>query len=264
MSDQALIARFSTDPAGAYHDLLARYSDVLLRMIRRFIQDPDEVMEVYTTICERLRANDYLALRRFHTATTLQPWLSIVVANACRDRFRKTRAMSVPQAVLDRLSERERLVFKYYYQEHQRHEDIAQRIAHRHGLPCTALEVVRDVARIDALLTTGRRWFLIAALNANRPALSLDVLREETGYQPTAHSEFGSFEEALDQQERVEMLNTSLEQLAPNDRLLILLRFEHGLTAPQIAGILGYENHRQVYTRLRTVFNQLRVLMGVE
>lgn len=262
MDDRDLIARFQTDPEGAFHDLLERHTPVLLRMIRRFIQDQDEVMEVYTSICERLKAHDYQALRRFRTASDLTPWLSIVTANACRDRFRKKKATSVPQAVLDKLNERERLVFKYYYQKHFGHEEIAGIIASRHKLECSVLDVSDAIARIDSLLTTGRRWFLLAALYANKPNHSLEVLREQQGYQPTASpSEAATYAETLEYQERVHQLNDALQHLSSNDRLLILLRFEHGMTAPQISEIMHYDNHRQVYTRLRTVFNKLRGLM---
>ena len=59
MTDSELIARFKRDPETAYRQLLERYSPVILRMIRRFMYDDDEVMEVYTSVCERLRAKDF-------------------------------------------------------------------------------------------------------------------------------------------------------------------------------------------------------------
>ena len=57
MSDLELIEQFQTDPEEAYLELLERYTPVLLRMIRTFMKDVDEMMEVYTGICERLCAN---------------------------------------------------------------------------------------------------------------------------------------------------------------------------------------------------------------
>ena len=261
MDDKQLITLFHTDPEAGYRALLEQYSDVILRMIRRFLQDQDEVMEVYTYICERLRANDFSALRRFRDTSGILPWLSVVAANACRDRFRKTRASSSPRSVIDQLDEREQLVFRYYYQEHRRHGEIAELIDTQHGLPCTKLDVIQAIGRIDDLLTTGRRWFLLAALHANKPSYSLEVLREETGYQPVAVSDVDGFEEATQRKELLDRLKAALEQLRPSDQLLVQLRFEHGMTAPQIARIMQYDNHRRVYTRLRTVFNQLRKLL---
>ncbi len=263
MSDPELIERFQTDPEAAYLELLERYTPVVLRMIRTFMKDVDEVMEVYTGICERLCANQYQALRRFRSDGELVPWLSVVVANACRDRFRKTRAQSVPQSVIAQLDECERLVFKYHYQEHLPHEDIAEVISRRHRVPYTALEVVRAIAKINDLLSTRKRWLLLAALSANRPFLSIDEM-QETGFQLSVEDDFDSFDETVHHRARVSRLNEALQDLDADDQLLLLLRFEHNRSAPQIAKIMGYDKHKYVYTRLRTILGRLKKSMGID
>ena len=257
MSDSTLIERFIQDPEGAYAELLERYTPMILRMIRRFMNDPDEVMEVYTAICERLRSNNYLALRRFRINGELTPWLSVVVANACRDRFRKRRMVSAPQSVISKLDEREGLVFKYYYQEHLPHEDIAETISSKHSLPCTALDVVRAIEKINDMLTVNKRWHLLAALNMNRSVLSIEDLRQ-MGFQPASPDSLEDMDEALRNRERIQLLNGAIENLEPEDQLLVLLRFEHGMKAAQIAEVMRYDNHKYVYTRLRTIVNRLR------
>lgn len=263
MSDLDLIERFKTDPEAAYLELLERYTSVLLRMIRRFMKDADEVMEVYVGICERLCANQYQALRRFRSDGELTPWLSVVVANACRDRFRKNKASSVPQSVLLRLNECEKLVFKYYYQEHLPHEDIAEIITRRHRVPFTALETVQAIAKINDLLSTRKRWLLLAALSANRPNLSIDEMKE-MGFQLASEQDFESFDDMIHQQRRVDQLKLALMKLDEEDRLLLLLRYEHNQSAPQIASIMGFEKHKYVYTRLKTIVKRMRKLMGIE
>ncbi len=260
MSDLDLVERFKEDPEAAYRELLEQYTPALLRMIRCFMRDPDEVMEVYTGICERLCAHDYQALRRFRSDGELTPWLSVVVANACRDRFRKKKASSVPRSVLTQLDERERLVFKYHYQEHLPHEDIAEIISRRHRIPYTALEVVRAIAKINDLLSTRKRWLLLSALSANRPTLSIDELGE-SGFEPSVEDDAAAFEEALQNRALVDRLAEALGQLDPEDQLLVMLRYEHDHSAPQIARLMHYDNHKYVYTRLRTVVNRLRRYM---
>ena len=263
MENLDLIERFKTEPEAAYRALLEQYTSVLLRMIRRFMRDPDEVMEVYTGICERLCANDYQALRRFESDGELIPWLSVVVANACRDRFRKTKAASVPRSVLKQLDDRERLVFKYHYQERLPHEDIAEIIARRHRVPYTALEVVRAIGKINDLLSTRKRWLLLSALRANMPTLSIDEMKERMGFQPSTRPDF-SFDQAMQDDELMQRLQHALEQLEPDDRMLIHLRFDHNRTAPEIGRLMKYDDHRYVYTRLRTVVQQLRRHMGLD
>lgn len=262
MNEPDLVELFRSDPERAYLALLERYTPMLLRMIRTFMNDADEVMEVYTAICERLTAHDYRALRRFNIDGELAPWLSVVVANACRDRFRKQRASSTPRSVLEQLDERERLVFKYHFQEHLAHEDIAEIITLRHRVACNALEVVEAIGRINELLSTRKRWHLLAALRANRPPLSIEELRE-VGIQPRSDDRPDDLIEALFHQDRIDRLNDALARLDPEDQMLVLLRYEHGRTAPQIARIMGYDNHKHVYTRLRTVVHRLRRLMGL-
>ena len=264
MRDLELIQRFKTDPEAAYLELLERYTPVLLRMIRHFMQeDADEVMEVYTGICERLCANRYQALRRFRSGGELTPWLSVVVANACRDRFRKKKALSVPKSVLVQLDECERLVFKYYYQEHLAHEDISEIISRRHRVPYTALEVVRAIGKINDLLTANKRWSLLSALRANRPFLSLDELKE-SGFQPSVYTNIDDFDELMRRQDVLDRLNNALQQLDVEDKLLVLLRFEHGRSATQIARIMQYNDHKYVYSRLRTIVKRLKKEIGID
>ncbi len=254
--DAAIIERFKQDPEGAYAELLELYSPILLRMIRRFMKDPDDVMEVYTSIAERLRANNFQALRRFRINSELAPWLSVVVANACRDRFRKQRMVSAPQSVISQLDEKEKLVFKYYYQDNLPYEDICELISGKHGIACTRLDVKHAIEKINDLLTVNKRWHLLTALNMNRTFLSIEDLRE-AGFQPSSDS-YGSLDAGLGDREQISRLNAAIAKLDDEDQLLVLLRFEHGMRAQQIARVMRYENHKYVYTRLRTIVNRLR------
>ncbi len=259
-NDRALIRRFRDDPEAAYADLLERFTPAILRMIRRFMHDSDEVMEVYTAICERLRAHSFRALRSFRANGELMPWLSVVAANACRDRLRERRAASVPQSVISKLDAFEQLVFNYYWRR-VAHEDIAESISTNEGMPCTPLDVMRAIGKINDLLSVNKRWYLLVALNANRPTLSIEELRE-AGIFTAVHEPTDDVGEALRNRERVERLNWSLGQLDSEDRLLILLRYEHGMTASQIADVMQYDNHKYVYTRVRTVVARLRRSLG--
>lgn len=259
-SDGALIRKFRDDPETGYKELLDRYTPAILRMTRRFMRDPDEVMEVYTAICERLRAHDFRALRGFRVDKEILPWLSVVVANASRDRLRKNRATSVPKSVLSKLDPFEELVFKYYYWKRIPHEDIAEIIKHNDGHACTPLDVMRAIGKINDLLSINKRWHLLVALNANRPAVSIEELRE-AGVYPAYTEPADDIDESVRNRDRIDRLNRALEELDSEDQLLVLLRFEHGMKAPQIADVMQFDNHKYVYTRLRTVVSRLRRLL---
>ncbi len=262
MNDAELIAHFQKNPEEAYAELLKRFSPVIIRMIRRFMHDRDEVMEVYTSICERLRANDFKALRRFRINKEITPWLSVVVANACRDRFRKLRTVSVPQSVISKLDDREKLVFKYYYQDRLQHQEIQQLLGGKHNLPSTGLDVVHALDKIDGLLSVNKRWHLLNALAQNRAPLSIEDLAA-LGFQARSSDRPAArVEHALDNDMDDEnKLNEALKQLDVQDRLMVLLRFEQGMKASEIAESLSIENHKYVYTRLRTIVGRLRRIM---
>lgn len=257
MNDAELIAHFDKNPEDAYAELLKRFSPVIIRMVRRFMYDQDEVMEVYTSICERLRSRNFKALKRFRVNSEITPWLSVVVANACRDRFRKKRSVSMPQTVLKKLDDREKLVFKYYYQEQLAHEDICETIIGKHDMPCTSMQVARAIEKIDGLLSINKRWHLLMAINQNRPTLSIEDL-EAVGFQTVDADTWLSSLDVPTETEIVGLLNSALTTLDPEDQLLVLLRFEHGMKASEIAEAMGFENHKYVYTRLRTIVNRLR------
>ena len=257
MTDASIIKKFKVAPAEGYSALLDGYTPVILRMIRRFLSDPDEVMETYTSICERLRQNNFQALRRFRINSDLTPWLSVVVANACRDRFRKQKVTSIPKSVISKLNKRERLIFKYYYQSRVLQSDIPQTVEGKHGMPCTAIDVGRAIERIDKMLSVNKRWHLLAALRANRPVMSLND-SDENGSPLIEQLMAESDEPDSFSEERISRLTNAIELLDPEDQLLIQLRFEHEMRAHQIAKVMQFENHRYVYTRLRTIVNQLR------
>ncbi|RMF59659.1 MAG: sigma-70 family RNA polymerase sigma factor [Bacteroidetes bacterium] len=261
--ERRLIERFTRDPEKGYEGLLEQYSSVMLRMIRRLMRDADEVMEVYTMVCERLRANDYQVLRQFRPGCDVLPWLSVLVANACRDRMRQTRAFSAPKKVLDRLEAWERLVFKYYYQDNYTPEEIAHLLSARDGKRYETHEVLTAIEKINDLLTVSKRWHLLAALQMNTRPVSLETLSEH-GFLPVDEESEEAFDRAFEERALIGRLNEAIRKLEPEDQLLLLLWYEHGMEAKQVARVMQYQNPAYVYTRLRTVVNQLRRAMERE
>jgi len=196
-------------------------------------------------------------LRNFRINSELTPWLSVVVANACRDRFRKQRVVSAPQSVIKKLSDRQKHVFKYYYQEQMAHDDIAELIKARHRISCTVAEVMQDVQHIDSLLSVNKRWHLISALRANRPTVSFEDLAA-AGIQPVDKTTLLEFQgDGVDEENLVNLQN-AISHLDAQDQLLIQLRFDEGMRAAEIAKVMSFENQKYVYTRLRTIVNRLR------
>ena len=123
-AEGSLTRRFLSDPARAYHDLLVLYAEMIKRMIRRFFRDWDDIMDVFTSVCERLQANDYAALRRFKQGSPVEPWLAVITSNASRDKARRNRVGGAPPSLLDKLEPFDRLVYRAHYLQRAEHDVI--------------------------------------------------------------------------------------------------------------------------------------------
>ena len=64
--------------------------------------------------------------------------------------------------------------------------------------------------------------------------------------------------EVVDERDRRQALEEALAELGPADRLLLQLRFEEGLTAREIAPLLGLPSQFHVYRRIDLVCGMLR------
>ena len=74
-------------------------------------------------------------------------------------------------------------------------------------------------------------------------------------------------DQQIRQDELSGVLKDALATLAPEDRLLLRLRFEDGLSVPRIAALMGLPTPFHAYRRLDQLFGQLRPLLrarGVE
>lgn len=87
---------------------------------------------------------------------------------------------------------------------------------------------------------------------AGTPA-ELDVLEEDAAAGPEARVRARQLRDALD---------AAIAALAPEDRLLLQLRFEADLSAQAIAPLLGMPTPFHVYRRLRAVCRLLRTRLG--
>ncbi len=255
-AERSLTRRFLTDPARAYHDLLVLYAEMIKRMIRRFFRDWDDVMDVFTSVCERLQANDYAALRRFKQGSPLEPWLSVITSNASRDKARRNRVGGAPPSLLEKLEPFERLVYRAHYLQRAEHDVIAETASARLGTTYSTADVRDAIVRIDTLLGVEKRWSILHLIALRARSVSVDELID-LGLDPVADEE-ADFEEVTSERAQRKQLTAAFDEMEDEDKLLIQLRFEQNLTAVQIADVMGYDNYKQVYTRLRTVIDRMR------
>lgn len=98
------------DTQGAWNLFAERYRRLMLATIRRLVTDHDDVMDVFSTVCESLSANDSARLRSYtqhsgHRAS-VATWLVVVVRNRTIDWLRQHDArrqhdVPLPETIAD-------------------------------------------------------------------------------------------------------------------------------------------------------------------
>jgi DNA-directed RNA polymerase specialized sigma24 family protein len=241
---------------GAWKEFLDRYSSLFLKVIWQFVRDRDAAMDTYLVVCTRFAANDFAILRKFRLEYGSNPpkfstWLAAVVRNMCIDVHRSQHGRRrFPKALL-RLSSLDRRVFEFYYWKGDSVEEIASRI--HDAAPDPVAEVIASLERIEA-----------AAVRLPEP---LPQARFSTTTVP-----FDDTDEAMVRSARtdvppeiVDALNERwLTKLAPEERLVVRLKFWEDMTAREIAGALGIIPEERVYSILRQSLKRLREISAAD
>src|ERR1041385_6396855 len=80
-------------PSVAWDSFVERYRHLILATIRRLVHDRDDVMDVFSSVCTALPANDLARLRQFLNRPThnarFSTWLVVVVRNLTIDWLRQ-------------------------------------------------------------------------------------------------------------------------------------------------------------------------------
>jgi RNA polymerase sigma factor (sigma-70 family) len=87
----------------------------------------------------------------------------------------------------------------------------------------------------------------LAALHGD--ADSVDAIEDESTSSATTH---------VEREELSAALTTLRADLSPGDRLLLSLRFDDGVSAAEIASVLGYPSHFHVYRRINSLLAEMK------
>jgi DNA-directed RNA polymerase specialized sigma24 family protein len=86
------------DAQAAWNLFAERYRRLMLATIKRLVPGHDDVMDVFSTVCQMLSANDSARLKRYSDRSpqraSVSTWLVTVVRNLTVDRLRARRSAS--------------------------------------------------------------------------------------------------------------------------------------------------------------------------
>lgn len=185
----------------AWDALVGRHSRLLIHVARLVMKSHDDAMDAYAHLLERIRRDDFKALRIYAAdgRSQFSTWLAVVARRTCVD---------------------------FYRHKYGRPRGETQDFRHK----------VEQVARL-------RLAHFVAS-----PAELTEIPDSHNGT-PDSRIRIAELQDALD---------SVVERLSPDDRLLLKLRFEDDLPAQAIASVLRFPTAFHVYRRIKAVCGELR------
>ncbi len=237
------LEEFAAGRTQAAWDLFVeRYRRLIFATICRLVRDHDDVMDVFSAVCEALYADDLARLRRFvdqPTRARFSTWLVAVVRNLAIDWLRKRdgrRRISIPES----LSPLQRALYVAVFLEDRSHLEAYESICAASDPPITFREFLRELRVMYRF--RGRAW----ATEARRPPLELtaDIAAPNT--------------DAFAASDTRQRIASAIAALRPADQLAIELFVMEGVNASEVARLLGWSSAKAVYNRVYRALTALR------
>jgi len=261
--DLTLIEMILGGSTAHWHAFVDRYAGLIYSVIRRqlFAEDDDEVRTVFADVLEALYQGK---LAEFRGSSELSTWLIVVSRGKALDHLRHLQGRRKMPQGYDSLSPLEQQVFRLHHVEGLSFDAVIHSL-HSAGVAASAESVAHAVLKIEG--TLDRHYLRRLESESRAPALGVvsgrlldymthaDIERERNTERP---------DDGLERQEierMAERVRGLLAELTEEEREVVRLRFEEGLTAQQIADERGLAGQRRVYTIIDRALRRLRQLM---
>lgn len=227
----------------AWDLFLDGYRGLLFAAIRHYAREYDDVMDVFTYVCDELRSDDLRRLRVYvveveHRAR-FSTWLVTVVHHLTIDWLRRRDGRPRPSALAQKLSPLRRQIFEGVFVDNRTHIETYELIHARDAPALTYREFLSEL----------RATYRDASANGH-VRLPTDHNRAVTE-QETATP-------VTDTSEAAERLNEALMSLTAEDRLAVQLYVVEDLPAADVARVIGLSGAKAVYKRVYHSLHALR------
>jgi RNA polymerase sigma factor (sigma-70 family) len=244
------LAKLNAGDSQAAWDLFhERYRRLILATIRRLVPDHDDVMDLFSTVCQALSADDFTRLRRYSdkssTRASAATWLVAVVRNLTVDWLRQRdgrRRLTVPST----LSPLQQEIYAAVCIGGHSHVEAYELIRARTGLSLSFPEFLREVRATHLASPCPDR------APPRRPVrdLSPDIAT------PAA--------DPAESPDATHRLAAALASQPADVRLAVNLFVVEGMSATDVACLVGWPNAKAVYNRVSRALTQIRVQLEQE
>jgi len=220
----------------AWDAFLERHRGLLFAAIRHYVDDHDEVMDAFAWVCEGLRRDDFRRLRSYAAETPnrarFTTWLVAVVRNLCVDWLRRRDGRARMPSALQGVSDVQRRIWEEVFGRGRSHAE--------------AFEIIRS--RDDPSMTFGAFLKDLAALYRVVMPLAAGLPREFAA--PAPLPEDVPHEDEAAHGDTARVLADALGRLSSEERVAVEMYVVDGVSAADIARMLGLANSKAVYNRV--------------
>jgi RNA polymerase sigma factor (sigma-70 family) len=212
----------------------------MLATIRRLVEDPDDVDDVFAVVSQALSENDLERLRRFvddPKRGRFSTWLVAVVRNLTIDWLRRRDGRRQASAAPAVLSELQREIYIAIFVEGRTHIEAFEMMVARRGESLSFrsfLQALRETYRL-APPKSRADWDEQIAPAASERAERADTARH---------------------------LADALAAFPPEHRLALELFVIEGMAAAQVAQVVGWPNAKAVYNNIYRMIDALRAKLA--
>ena len=252
----------------AWHDFVERYSGLILGVIRRqlFEADEDQIRTIYVEILTSLYTG---SLKKYRARSSLSTWLIVFTRNRARDFLRKLYGRSTEPTGYGKLKKRDKMIFKLFYVEMLPLDAILLQI--QWSEPGISIDdIVKSVRLIEKVLNPrylknlneknqARKYGIRSVLLAR---YFIDISVRDEIYVRYVKPDAAMLERET--KKSVRELQERIAELHEDERKVLYLRFDKGLSAKEIAAEMDNVEQRRIYTIIDRITRKLRKSMEAE
>jgi RNA polymerase sigma factor (sigma-70 family) len=261
---ESILAGLSSNRVdGAWKAFLDTYTPAIMQVVRQH-ESGARAEECFIFACEKLCDDGFRRLLQFDPARKVRfrTWLKLVVSNLCADWRRTEYGRLRPFASIARLPDFDRLLYHYAFElgMTRRASLRAMRLTYP---DLTEEKLAEAIGRLHAALTPRQRWQLSVRRRDACSVVLLDTVGENPAIPELAQSSRGPESAAQFDQAR-KALQRAMAELGNQERLLLRLRYQEGLSLKDVAEVTGLGDLHRAKRRIKKALDALMHLVEAE
>ena len=259
--DLELVQAIQGGSLPAWHGFVDRYTGLLYAVISRYVFDREEIRNVYIDVLTDLYRGK---LHSYQGRSALSTWLVPLARNSAIDHVRKRLGRQLIPDEIRVMGDTAVQIYQLFFLDGLSLEAVIHRMG-TGSVPKDHETVVRILSEVEnklhprTLRTLSYRTHAMALGETSAKLLEfLDSMREEMEDQSAKESpEYSMMEDEA--RETVARVLAMVEKLTPDEREVLTLHYQEGLTAKEIAERMHVDGPRKVYLILERTVRKLRI-----